>query len=81
MREVCPERMFWDELAAALLAEYAAHKPAQRRPCSFGEIEEIWAREILPVLKDFKSMGYGEHAPPPAESLWHLNYAVPERIS
>jgi creatinine amidohydrolase len=80
------ERMVADEVrwlgqkAAQLLADYAAHPPSQRRPLTFVEVERIWNDEIMPRLHEFKSMQYGDQAPPPADSRWQLNYQVPPEL-
>ena len=77
------ERMVADEVrwlgakAAALLTEYAATKPATRQPLSFMAIEQLWANEVLPRLADFKTMQYLDREPPPADSIWQLNYVIP----
>ncbi len=77
------ERMVADEVrwlgakAATLLAEYAAATPATRQPLSFMAIEQLWANEVLPSLADFKTMQYLERTPPPADSIWQLNYQIP----
>ena len=77
------ERMVADEVAwlggkaAELLADYAAHTPAERRPLSFAEIERIWAAEVEPQLASFKSMQHGDGPAPAADSRWQLNYQIP----
>lgn len=77
------ERMVADEVrwlggkASELLAAYAQHKPAQHQPLTFMAMEQIWAHEVLPQLKDFKSMQYGNNPPPAADSIWQFNYAIP----
>jgi creatinine amidohydrolase len=79
------ERMVADEVrwlgakAAELLAEYQANAPAERRPLTFIDIEQIWANDVLPQIKDFKSMQYGDH-PPPDDSRWLLNHHVPQVV-
>ena len=81
------ERMVDDEVrwlgakAAELLVAYETHKPAQRQPLSFMAIEQIWAGDVLPRFHEFKTMQYLERNPPPAESRWQLNYAVPDKIN
>jgi len=78
------ERMVADEVAwlgrkaAELRDDYATHSPQSRVPLSFVEIERIWAEEVLPVLPDFQSMSYLDRTPPPADSRWQLNYAIPD---
>jgi hypothetical protein len=81
------ERMVADEVrwlgdkAAELLAAYNQNRPQTRRPLSFTDIEAIWAAEVLPRLKGFKSMQHLERMPPPAGSRWQLNYQIPEELS
>ena len=81
------ERMVDDEVqwlgakAAELLVAYETHQPAQRQPLSFMRIEQIWATEVLPRFHEFKTMQYLERTPPPAESRWQLNYAIPDKIN
>lgn len=78
------ERMVADEVdwlgtkAAELLAAYEQHRPERRQPLSFMQIERIWADAVLPRLADFKSMQYLERTPPPSDSPWQLNYAIPD---
>jgi creatinine amidohydrolase len=80
------ERMVADEVrwlgdkAAELLAVYEKEKPAQRRSLTFMDIERIWAGEVLPRLKDFRSMQYGDNQPPTEDSIWQLNYKIPDEI-
>jgi creatinine amidohydrolase len=76
------ERMVADEVcwlgakAAELLAAYAQNQPAQRRRLTFLDIEQIWARDVLPRLPEFKSMQYGDPKSPPNDSIWQLNYTI-----
>lgn len=78
------ERMVDDEVrwlgekAAELLAAYEETKPTTRQRLSFMEIEQIWANEVLPQLAEFKTMQYLERTPPAADSIWQLNYRIPE---
>jgi creatinine amidohydrolase len=78
------ERMVEDEVrwlgnkATELLAAYEQHKPTTRQLLTFMEIEAIWAKEVLPRLAEFKSMQYLDRNPPPADSLWRLNYEIPD---
>ena len=80
------ERMVADEVrwlgdkAAELLADYEAAKPAARRRLSFGEIEQIWANEVMPRLPEFKSMLPGDRPGPPPDSRWQLNYPIPPEM-
>ncbi|MCB0095941.1 MAG: creatininase family protein [Caldilineaceae bacterium] len=77
------ERMVADEVrwlgqkAAELLAQYAENPPAARQPLTFMDIERIWAQEVMPVLPSFKTMNYLERTPPPKDSVWRVNYAIP----
>lgn len=81
------ERMVEDEVrwlgakAAELLAAYETHKPAQRHPLSFMDLEQIWATEVLPKLSAFKTMQYLGRTPPPADSRWQLNYQIPDKLN
>ena len=78
------ERMVEDEVrwlgnkAAELLTAYEQAKPATRQPLTFVQIEQIWANEVLPRLVEFKSMQYGGRTPPPPDSIWQLNYKIPD---
>jgi len=80
------ERMVADEVrwlgqkAAELLAAYQNNPPQSRQPLSFIAIEEIWAQEIMPRLKEFKSMQYLERTPPAEDSRWQLNYTIPDDL-
>jgi creatinine amidohydrolase len=80
------ERMVADEVrwlgnkASELLDAYEKEKPAQRRRLTFMDIERIWADEVLPQLKDFRSMQYGDNQPPAENSIWQLNYRIPDEI-
>lgn len=80
------ERMVADEVrwlgqkAAELLAAYQNNPPQPRQPLSFMAIEEIWAQEIMPRLKEFKSMQYLERTPPAEDSRWQLNYTIPDDL-
>jgi creatinine amidohydrolase len=78
-RMVADEVRWLGEKAAGLLAEYEQHEPASRRPLTFEALEEIWADEVRPHLKTFKSMQYLERTPPPEDSRWRLNYQLPEQ--
>ncbi|MEZ4663116.1 MAG: hypothetical protein R2911_36670 [Caldilineaceae bacterium] len=77
------ERMVADEVrwlgqkASALLDQYAENPPATRQPLTFMDIERIWVQEVQPVLPDFKTMKYLERTPPPEDSVWRVNYAIP----
>jgi creatinine amidohydrolase len=80
------ERMVADEVhwlgqkATELLAAYRANPPQSRQPLSFIAVEEIWARQIMPRLKEFKSMQYLERTPPAEGSRWQLNYPIPNEL-
>ncbi len=77
------ERMVADEVrwlgakAQELLATYDEQQPATRRGLRFMEIEQIWATDVLPQLSAFKSMDYLDRTPPPDNSIWQHNYAIP----
>ena len=79
------ERMVTDEVrwlgqkATELLTAYRQHPPTDRRPLSFMDIEQLWNTEVLPRLKDFKTMQYLDRTPPPTDSRWQLNYTIPEQ--
>jgi creatinine amidohydrolase len=78
------ERMVADEVrwlgvkATELLAEYEKTKPAERRPLSFLDIERIWANDVLPQFREFKTMQYLDRPPPAEDSVWRLNYPIPD---
>ncbi|MBV7333323.1 creatininase family protein [Chloroflexi bacterium TSY] len=78
------ERMVDDEVrwlgnkAAELLADYARHTPVTRKPLTFMQIETIWQDEVFPKLADFKTMDYLERPPPADDSVWCINYEIPE---
>ena len=80
------ERMVADEVrwlgqkAAELLAAYQKNPPQSRQPISFIGLEEIWAQQVMPRLKTFKSMQYLEQAPPAEASRWQLNYKIPDEL-
>ena len=80
------ERMVADEVRwlgakmADLLAAYETHRPTERRPLSFLDIERIWTDQVLPRLPEFKSMQYLDREPPPADSVWRLNYEAAEQF-
>lgn len=67
--------------AKQMLSEYAASETATRKPLSYADIEQIWADEISPLVSDFESMKElfeGHTEPPPLNSRWRLNWAVPK---
>jgi creatinine amidohydrolase len=80
-RIVNDEVRWLGEKAAALLAAYAEHAPSERHPLSFMVIEQIWANEVLPRFREFKTMHYLDRTPPPAESRWQLNYQIPATLN
>ena len=59
--------------ANALMADYS---PKRERPLTFGDVEQIWADEIQPKLKDFASLQQGDEAPP-EDSQWRANWEIP----
>jgi len=66
-------------MAKELLAHYATLKP-QRKPLTYGEVEEIWESEIWSRRADWRSMQDlhdGQEAPAP-DSQWHHNWRVPD---
>lgn len=62
--------------ARELLDEYAHLKP-DRKPLTFGQIEQLWNEGIRPRMKDFASMRDGPEGPP-EDSRWYPNGRVPE---
>ncbi|MEM7126253.1 MAG: creatininase family protein [Chloroflexota bacterium] len=76
------ERMVEDEVcwlgekATELLAAY--QEPTDRLPLTFMDIERIWANEILPKLGEFQTMSYLDRVPPAEDSVWRVNYEIPE---
>lgn len=77
-RMVADEVRWLGEKASELLAQYDERTPAERQPLTFMDIERIWANEVMPVLPNFKTMRYLERTPPPADSVWRVNYEIPE---
>ncbi len=80
------ERMVADEVrwlgdkATELLNDFEQHKPTTRKPLSFMAVEQLWANEVLPQLPAFKTMQVGPDKPPPAHSIWQLNYEIPKPV-
>lgn len=78
------ERMVADEVrwlgqkAVELLAAYQKNPPQSRQPLNFMGMEDIWANQVMPRLKTFKSMQYLDRTAPPEGSRWQLNYKIPE---
>jgi creatinine amidohydrolase len=69
------------EKARTLLEEYDRVQPA-RQPLTFDDVEELWESEFRPRFHEFSSMKDGTAggaAPPPPDSQWHANWAVPDR--
>lgn len=79
------ERMIRDEVrwlgrkAGELLQSY--RKPTHHTPLSFLQIEQIWSEEIQPQLHSFRTMSYLDRTPPPENSVWRLNYEIPEDVT
>ena len=59
-----------DELASAYNA------PADRKPLTFTQVEEIWNADVRPRLNGFASMQTGDNEPSP-DSIWQGNWAIP----
>jgi creatinine amidohydrolase len=66
--------------AAELLAEYDRLQP-ERRFLTYQDVEEIWAHDVEPLVKDFQSMQplSGDQEAPPEGSIWRRNWAPPTR--
>lgn len=60
--------------ARELIAKYSL---SREKPLTFGDIEQIWADEIQPKLKDFASLQQGDEAPP-EDSQWRNNWTIPQ---
>ncbi len=63
-----------------LLQQYQTLKPEHKLK-SFGQVEEIWDREVKPALSDFEMMqdlfrGF-DQAPVPEHSRWYGNWRLP----
>jgi creatinine amidohydrolase len=80
------ERMVQDEArwlgakAKELLADYAQAKPDHTLR-TFEDVELLWEEIVRPALRDFRSMQdlWEGQQPPPADSVWHANWRVPDR--
>ena len=73
------EARWLGEKAETLLREYQEDPPKNLAPLSFMKVEEIWARDIEPRLKEFltmKELFEGQIEGPPPESRWRLNWKV-----
>jgi len=49
----------------------------RKEPLSFGDVEQIWSDELQPRWKEFSSLQQGDE-PPPSDSQWRRNWAVPD---
>ena len=48
---------------------------------TFREVETLWTTVVAPRLPEFRTMQYwDEGEPPAAESRWHANWPLPDRI-
>jgi len=80
------ERMVGDEVhwlgakARELLAEYRRLRPT-RRLVTFEDVEVLWESVVRPIFPSFKTMNQQPEGrvPPPEGSVWHPNWAIPER--
>jgi creatinine amidohydrolase/Fe(II)-dependent formamide hydrolase-like protein len=79
------ERMVRDEVAwlgdkaRELLAAYDRAQPTARLR-TFDQVEQLWDTVIRPHVKDFKCMSWrGKEPDIPADSIWSVNCAIPER--
>jgi creatinine amidohydrolase len=80
------ERMVADEVrwlggkVQALLAEYRNAQP-EHRLVTFEEVEVLWDTVVRPEFARFKTMNQFPEGrqPPPEGSVWHANWAIPER--
>ena len=77
-RMVADEARWLGRKSMELLAAY--QQPANRRPLTFMQIEQIWANEVMPILPSFKTMSYLDREPPPEDSVWRVNYEIPKEL-
>ena len=64
-------------MAKQLLEDYQRLQP-EHKPLTFDQVEEIWNREVQPLIKDLATMqdlGPGQE-PPPENSRWYANWRV-----
>lgn len=65
------------EMGKKLLEEYDRLKP-EYRPLTFDQVEDVWDKEIRPLIKDMSAMrdvAPGQE-PPPEDSRWYTNWKV-----
>ena len=60
--------------AKELMGRYSQ---SREKPLTFGDVEQIWADDIQPKLKDFASLQQGDEAPP-EDSQWRNNWTIPK---
>lgn len=65
--------------AQALLAEYDRLQPACSQ-LTYADVENIWDREIKPIVPDFACMRELEpgQSAPPEDSRWYTNWHIPK---
>lgn len=80
------ERMVADEVrwlgakARELLADYDRLQP-EHRLLTFEDVEVLWESVVRPLFPQFKTMNQSPEGRtrPPEGSVWHANWAVPDR--
>lgn len=65
------------QMADQLLADYGRTKPTHK-PLTFDDVEDIWDREIRPLIPEFNAMQDLKpgQEPPPQDSRWYANWRV-----
>jgi creatinine amidohydrolase len=79
-RMVADEVRWLGEKAREILAEYDRLRPPHPLR-TFADVETLWETVVRPHLPEFKTMQHNWEGrePPPAGSMWHANWRVPER--
>lgn len=75
-RMVVDEIRYLSALADRLLAEHDHDEG--RKPLTFEQIEDIWNRDVKPVLHTFESLSlfHSEIGEPPEDSVWRSQYRI-----
>ncbi len=79
-RMVADEVRWLGEKGRELLADYAREQP-QHTLRTFEDVERLWETVVQPVLKEFHTMQVRPEndLEPPADSVWHTNWKIPDR--
>jgi creatinine amidohydrolase len=78
-RMVADEVRWLGEKSRELLDAYDRARPAQRLQ-TFEAVEALWETVVRPRLNEFRTMQHTDgREPPPAGSVWHANWRVPDR--